>query len=180
MDAPGPAFDRSDEAADEWTERGHDLLDRYETGGDENDLRQALGCYESALLAHATTNDSWVFLNNLGNCLRLTAERFADEHHLQRAIDVLGTAGDQVAAGSEDHGLVLDNLALTFRDQFTLTGRVDVLQQAVELHTTAVAERPTPNGRDVWTTWAVPSGDYQRSRTIRPPCSRPPPHSKRP
>lgn len=140
---------------DDLTEDGHDLLDRYARSGDPADLQRARVAYEQALDAIEPDAQTWPFLSNLGNCLRMVYGELGDTRALHRAVDILadalgqveaelaGAAGTESAAGTgdtaEDYALVADNLALARRDLAAATGTPGELRRAVDLHRAAVA-----------------------------------------
>ena len=121
------------------TEDGHDLLDRFAELGDPADLQRARAAYEQALAVLPPDEQTWPFLSNLGNCLRMIYEEFGDTRALRRAVSVLQDALDQVGEGSEDYALVADNLALALRDGAAATGDPGDLLRAVDLQRAAVA-----------------------------------------
>jgi tetratricopeptide (TPR) repeat protein len=124
--------------ADQLTEDGHRFLDDYAESGDEEDLRRALAAYERALRLLPPGGQTWPFLSNLGNCLRVVHEEFDAPEALARAVTVLEEASSQVSLGTADHALVLDNLALALRDRFAVSGDAADLGRAVDLHGAAV------------------------------------------
>ena len=124
---------------DDLTEDGHDFLDRYAELGDPADLRRARAAYEQALDVLPPDQETWPFLSNLGNCLRMVYEEFGDTRALHRAVGILEDALGQVGEGTEDYALVADNLALALRDGAAATGDPGDLQRAVDLHRAAVA-----------------------------------------
>jgi tetratricopeptide (TPR) repeat protein len=131
--------DDSGSDADGWTEVGHEFLDRYEADGGERHLRLAVAAYERALSLLAAGDETWPFLSNLGNALRLAHEGFGDPDALARAVEALQIAFEQVTSGSEVRELVFDNLALVLRDRFLFERDLDDLRRAVDLHEAAVA-----------------------------------------
>ena len=124
---------------DDLTEDGHDFLDRYAETGDPADLRRACMAYEQALAVLPPDEETWPFLSNLGNCLRMVHEESGDTRALHRAAGILEDALRQVREGTEDYALVADNLALALRDGAAATGDRGDLQRAVDLHQAAVA-----------------------------------------
>ena len=124
---------------DDLTEDGHDFLDRYAETGDPADLRRACMAYEQALAVLPPDEETWPFLSNLGNCLRMVHEESGDTRALHRAAGILEDALRQVREGTEDYALVADNLALALRDRAAATGDRGDLQRAVDLHQAAVA-----------------------------------------
>ena len=110
---PGMAGPGDD--ADQLTEDGHRFLDAYAESGDEEDLRRALAAYERALAVLPPDEETWPFLSNLGNCLRMAHEEWDHPQALARAVGILEEASGQVSPGSADHALVLDNLALALQ-----------------------------------------------------------------
>jgi hypothetical protein len=133
----GAAGAREDDA-DELTEEGHRFLDSYAESGSEDDLWLALAAYERALELLPPEEETWPFLSNLGNCLRMVHEEFGDPQALARAVDNLEEAVGQIAPGTSDYALVLDNLALALRDRFAITSDAADLRRAVDLHGVAV------------------------------------------
>ena len=124
---------------DDLTEDGHDFLDRYAESGDLADLRRARTAYEQALDVLPPDEETWPFLSNLGNCLRMVYEESGDARALHRAVDMLAEALGQVGDGTDGYALVADNLALALRDRAAATGDPGDLQRAVGLHRAAVA-----------------------------------------
>jgi hypothetical protein len=124
---------------DDLTEDGHDFLDRYAELGDPADLRRARAAYERALDVLPPDQETWPFLSNLGNCLRMVYEEFGDTQALRRAVGILEDALGQVGEETEDYALVADNLALALRDGAAATGDPGGLRRAIDLHRAAVA-----------------------------------------
>ena len=131
---------RQGDDPDDLTEEGHAFLDRYAELGDAADLRRARAAYERTLDALPPDEETWPFLSNLGNCLRMVYEERGDAGALRRAVgmlqDALGQVGEEE---TEDHALVADNLALALRDRAAATGHPGDLTRAVYLHRAAVA-----------------------------------------
>ena len=90
---------RQSEDPDQLTERGHDLLDRYETGGEVGNLRAAVDAYERALGELTTGDEPWTFESNLGNALRLAYERLGERALLDRSVAVLRAAAARLDGG---------------------------------------------------------------------------------
>jgi tetratricopeptide (TPR) repeat protein len=132
------ATDLPADDADQLTEDGHRFLDGYADSGDEEDLRRALTAYERALEVLPPGEETWPFLSNLGNCLRVVHEEFDDAQALTRAVNLLEEASVHVSPGTADYALVLDNLALALRDRFAITTNAADLGRAVDLHVAAV------------------------------------------
>lgn len=123
---------------DDLTDAGHGHLDQYARTGDQADLQRALAAYRRALAALPPGEDTWPFLSNLGNCLRMIHEERGDPAALAEAAKALEAALAQVSpAMVEDYAVVADNLALALRDTGTVTGNLAPLDRAIGLHRAA-------------------------------------------
>jgi tetratricopeptide (TPR) repeat protein len=124
---------------DDLTDIGHGHLDQYARTGDQADLQLSLAAYRRALAALPPGEDTWPFLSNLGNCLRMIHEARGDPKALAEAAEALEAALAQVSpAMAEDYAVVADNLALALRDTGTVTGDLAPLDRAIGLHRAAV------------------------------------------
>ena len=75
------------DAPDDLTDAGHGHPDQYARTGDQADLQRALAAYRRALAALPPGEDTWPFLSNLGNCLRMIHEERGDPAALTEAAE---------------------------------------------------------------------------------------------
>jgi hypothetical protein len=113
--------DQQEDDADDLTDAAHELLERFETGGEKTDLAAAIDLYERALAALLPDENPW---------------RFGKMALLERAGVVLRAAEDTCPA--DERAVVLDNLALTLRDTAIATDDIEPLREGVQLHRRAV------------------------------------------
>jgi tetratricopeptide (TPR) repeat protein len=114
---------------------GRNLLQRYRTLGQQDDIDSALAaCQQAINLIPADSPDRASMLTNLSTILHARYERTGNLADLHQAIEVLRYAVDLSSSSSPDRASILSKLAVRLRERYTHTSDLTDLDQAIEAY----------------------------------------------